>query len=271
MELSKLNDPSFSGMSWGSTDGGYFHYLYSAFRTVYYAGMLCGWWSWCRKVNIIRADHPRDPCCDIWTVFIYLVFQIKRKGDSETVLSLLLECLLQYKYIIILRRSLGFWRQKLAVLWPVTTHKALYHSIVCQLYESTELHSQVRVPFQYNDRLFRCEDTHYNLTRLKVRKQVKAGCLWMESIDRQWIPFINALRWRHNEPDGVSNHQPRDCLLNCLFRFRSKKTSKLRVTGLCAENSPGTGEFSAQKASNAENVFIWWRHHGHHAPIHVET
>ena len=47
------------------------------------------------------------------------------------------------------------------------------------------------------------------------------------------------LHWRHNEPDGVSNHQPRDCLLNCLFRSRSKKISKLRVTGLCVGNSPG--------------------------------
>ena len=36
--------------------------------------------------------------------------------------------------------------------------------------------------------------------------------------------------------------------------------SKLRVTGLCAGNSPGTGEFPAQMASNAENVSIWWRH-----------
>ena len=35
---------------------------------------------------------------------------------------------------------------------------------------------------------------------------------------------------------GVSNHQPRDCLLNSLFRRRSNKISKLRVTGLCAEN-----------------------------------
>ena len=41
----------------------------------------------------------------------------------------------------------------------------------------------------------------------------------------------------------------------------SKKTLKLRVTGLCAENSPVTGEFIAQRASNAENVSIWWRHH----------
>ena len=40
-----------------------------------------------------------------------------------------------------------------------------------------------------------------------------------------------ALQCRHNEPDGVSNHQPHDYLLNRLFRCRSKKTSKLRVTG----------------------------------------
>ena len=70
-----------------------------------------------------------------------------------------------------------------------------------------------------------------------------------------------ALQWRHNERESVSNHQSGDCLLNRLFRRRSKKTSKLRVTGLCAGNSPGTGEFSAQMASNAEGVSIWWRHH----------
>ena len=73
--------------------------------------------------------------------------------------------------------------------------------------------------------------------------------------------FIQTLRWRHNDRDGVSNHQPYHCLLNRLFRRRSEKTSKIRVTGLCARNSPVTGEFPAQKASNAENVSIWWRHH----------
>ena len=40
-----------------------------------------------------------------------------------------------------------------------------------------------------------------------------------------------------------------------------KKQSKLSVTGLCAGNSPVTGEFPAQTASNADNVSIWWRHH----------
>ena len=47
------------------------------------------------------------------------------------------------------------------------------------------------------------------------------------------------LHWRHNDHDGVSNHQPHGCLLNHLFRRRSKKTPKLRVTGLCAGNSLG--------------------------------
>ena len=70
-----------------------------------------------------------------------------------------------------------------------------------------------------------------------------------------------ALQWRHNEREGVSNHQPHNCLLNRLFKRRSKKTSKFRATVLCAGNSPLTGEFPAQMASNAENVSIWWRHH----------
>ena len=76
--------------------------------------------------------------------------------------------------------------------------------------------------------------------------------------------FFTTLQWRHNELDGVSNHQPHDCLLNHLFRRRSKKTSKLRVTGLCVENSPVTSEFPAQVASNAENFSIGWRHHEAH-------
>ena len=68
-------------------------------------------------------------------------------------------------------------------------------------------------------------------------------------------------QWRHNGHDGVSNDQPDDCLCSRLFRRISKETSKLRVTGICAGNSPVTGEFPAQRTSDAENVSIWWRHH----------
>ena len=73
--------------------------------------------------------------------------------------------------------------------------------------------------------------------------------------------LVKPIRWRHNDRDGVSNHRRLDCLPDRLSRRRSKKTSKLRVTGLCEGNSPVTDEFPEQMASNAENVSIWWRHH----------
>ena len=50
--------------------------------------------------------------------------------------------------------------------------------------------------------------------------------------------------------NGVSSNQRLHCLLNRLLRGISKKTSKLRVTGLSAR------KFPAQKASNTENGSI---------------
>ena len=77
-------------------------------------------------------------------------------------------------------------------------------------------------------------------------------CEWHDRVDNLKLGagsgdgMQDPLQWRHNECDGVSNHQPHDYLLNRLFH----------VTGLCVENSPITGEFPAQRASNAENVAI---------------
>ena len=70
-----------------------------------------------------------------------------------------------------------------------------------------------------------------------------------------------SLQWRHNGRDSISNHQHHDCLLIRLLWHRSKKTSKLRVMGHCERKLPGTDKFPAQRASSAENVSIWWRHH----------
>ena len=93
-------------------------------------------------------------------------------------------------------------------------------------------------------------------------KDIPPQCHWRQSCVMTTLVFrCQSLQWRHNGRDGVSNHQPHDCLLNLLFRRRSKKSSKLRVTGLSVGHSPVTGEFPAQWASNAENVSIWWRHH----------
>ena len=65
------------------------------------------------------------------------------------------------------------------------------------------------------------------------------------------------LQWHHNECNGMSNHRHLNCLLNLLFNCKSRKSSKLHVTGLCEGNSLVTGVFPAQSASNAENVFSY--------------
>ena len=57
--------------------------------------------------------------------------------------------------------------------------------------------------------LWRADNVYHGLVGLKY---------WV------WNCFI-ALQWRHNERDGIAYDQPHDCLLNHLFRRRSKKTS----------------------------------------------
>ena len=76
-----------------------------------------------------------------------------------------------------------------------------------------------------------------------------------------------SLQWYHKELDGISSQQRLHCLFNCWFRSRSKKTAKLYVTGFCEGNSPVTGEFPTQQASNVENVSIWWCHHVYIHPV----
>ena len=98
----------------------------------------------------------------------------------------------------------------------------------------------------------------------------------MDEEDIMWfgtneILLKMTLQWRHNGRDGISNHQHHDCLLNRLFRHRSKKTSEHRITSLCEGNSPVTGEFPPQRASNAENVSIWWSDHEFHRISDIAT
>ena len=78
------------------------------------------------------------------------------------------------------------------------------------------------------------------ITPLSVRNPVYHGKVWEISTNNTIKNHAQTFQWCHNERDGVSKHQPQDSLFNHLFRHRSKKT---------------------QRASNAENVSIWWRHH----------
>ena len=61
--------------------------------------------------------------------------------------------------------------------------------------------------------------------------------LWHNRLRNANQCLVKPLQWCFNGCDGISNHQPHDCLLNCLFRLRSKKTSKLLVISLC-DGSP---------------------------------
>ena len=91
---------------------------------------------------------------------------------------------------------------------------------------------------------------------------VKVIC-FTEKTTRNGLAFVAPFRcclryplqWRHDEHDGVSDHRRLHCLFKCWLTGRSKEIPKLRVTGLCVGNSPVTGEFPAQRASNALKCF----------------
>ena len=67
--------------------------------------------------------------------------------------------------------------------------------------------------------------------------------------------------WRLRSPVSRLFTQP-------FIRAQIKENFKVpRHRPLCGEFT-GTGEFPAQKASNAENVSIWWRHH-EYSPVYI--
>ena len=100
----------------------------------------------------------------------------------------------------------------------------------------------------------------YGVTRLQWVNILRPGDAYLHHFtSSNWSPI--SLRWHHNGRDSVSNHQPHDCLLTVLRR-RSKKTSKLRVTGLCAGNSPVTVKFPhkwpiTRKMFPFDDVIMW--------------
>ena len=99
----------------------------------------------------------------------------------------------------------------------------------------------------------------------------------------QCFPIISKRKCRHIDEESIHY---RDVIIsvmasqiNSVSTFCStvcsgadqRKISKLRVTGLCEVippeplcegNPPVAGGFPSQRASNAENVSFWWRHHG---------
>ena len=137
------------------------------------------------------------------------------------------------------------WVDEIALMWWESIDDCRISTTTCQYLE--------QCTWSFPGRFL--EQMHLNFERKCITCLHSLGCCWL------LLKMMVSLQWRHNGHDGVSNHQLHDCLLNLLFWCRSKKTSKLRVAGLCVGNSPMTGEFPAHRASSAESVSIWWRHH----------
>ena len=106
-------------------------------------------------------------------------------------------------------------------------------------------------------------ESHSFSTLSRCRKVI-FFCLNCDQLDLTiTLLYVDSLQWRYNECDGVSNHQPHDCLFNSLFRRRPKNTPKLRVTGLCEGNSPVTGDCLrkgpvTRKMLPFNDVIVWW-------------
>ena len=78
-----------------------------------------------------------------------------------------------------------------------------------------------------------------------------------------WRVFY-VLQWRHNERNGVSNHRRLHCLPIGWFKTVVYSTH-IKESSEASRHRPLWGEFTGHrwipltKASNAENVSIWWR------------
>ena len=62
-----------------------------------------------------------------------------------------------------------------------------------------------------------------------VVRPIEANAAILEDVGK----IRQSLQWRYNEHDGVSDHQPHDCLLNRLFR--QENTKDLRHWPWCGE------------------------------------
>ena len=146
------------------------------------------------------------------------------------------------------------FQDKSADLWVVmlSDHNEKYSDRMERSYKAFAVTFELRFPFPLRRTHLRVYSTCFLISAFLS----PVYFLKNDEFTHNWTWIITSLQWRHNGQDSVSNHQPHDCLHNHLFRRTSKKTSKLRVTGLCAGNSPGTGEFPAQMASKRGKCFL---------------
>ena len=189
----------------------------------------CGIWDWC-IVGFIQQIHLyyRGYGGKLWWLKATHCFANVIVGAARSLLQLGQNCLLSFQVSKVLGSSeIKPYKRDVCLRLRETLKFAWANPLKSELW-----------------------NTNCSFHKIKMTRRV----MTTEILRKTYTANHNlcSLKWRHNGHDSVSNHQPHDCLLNRLFSRRSKKISKLRVTGLCAGNSPETGEFPAQMVSNAE-------------------
>ena len=208
-----------------------------------------------------REWSPRlngEPLC--WALKIYIH---ETEETNETIDEVIL-----VKNTLTFIRS-GIYKSSQVKRWVLQENEYYTYNVIRDWnpFRSICLTKYVQIYTRFRGVLFCCGYLYFFVDSNYWLAHMFQGYWWPKY---QWSN-TEPLLWRLNGRNGVSNHQPQDCLLNRLFRHRSKKTSKLCVTGPCEGNSVVTGEFPAQRARNAEMfpfndviMYIcnnpWWRH-----------
>ena len=167
-------------------------------------------------------------------------------------------------YIFCVMQPLTHWRRTNwgTILWNFQLHffvwKCQYYNInfteMCHKVPINEKHllAQIMARFRTGDEPWHQGDAESSLT-IKCQKQVLNGSRYWHLFNQYTDVIMSTM---------VSQITSLTTVYSTVYSGTDyKKTPKLHVTGLCAGNSPVTGEFPAQRASNAKNVSIWWRHH----------
>ena len=162
----------------------------------------------------------------------------------------LLNCLFRHRSkktsklrVTSLVRGIRRWPVNSPHIRPVTRKIIRFDDVIMSL---TTVDAEVRRYYRYWCGV--SNSSPHNCCGVGIRLWLSDICGTIQDDKTSVTKIDTALLWRHNDLDGVSSHQPHDCLLNPLFMCISKKTSKLRFIGLCAGNSPITGELSTQRA-----------------------
>ena len=135
------------------------------------------------------------------------------------------------------------------------TWSALDQVVACRLFGAKPLPEQM---------LTDCQLDPWEHTSVKFESKYKIF-FREDAFENVVCEMAITLQWRHNGRDGVSNYQPLDCLLNRLFRRRSKKhqssASLVFVWGIhrWPVNSPHKGPVTRKMLPFDDVIMILYR------------